>query len=79
MVNTCCRLTPEQNKRLDQITVYIRMLLQDQKSPKEIAKETGVSEDEVRKAFSEILGLTGNVVAAQQIEEAVAKMDAREL
>lgn len=78
MISTCCRLTPEQNRRLTQITVYIEKLLKENKSPKEIAMEEGISEDEVRKAFSEILELTGNKVAMNQINEAIAKFDARE-
>lgn len=78
MKSACCRLTPAQNRRLNQITVYIQKLLKDEKSPKEIAMEEGVSEDEVRKAFSEILELTGNKIAMDQVNEAIARFDAKE-
>lgn len=74
----CCRLTPEQNLRLNQITVYIKKLLEEEKSPKEIAMEEGISEEEVRAAFSEILDLTGNKMAANQINSVIAEFDARE-
>lgn len=77
MNNSCCRLTPEQSARLDVIQGYIGKLLGEQKSPAQIAKEEGISEEEVRKAFSEILSITGNELAMQQINDAIAEFDAK--
>lgn len=74
-VCTCCFLNPEQRARLEVIEVYVRKLLGEEKSPAQIAKEEGVSEEEVRKAFSEIFEITGNKLAVEQINKAIEKFD----
>lgn len=76
MTNTCCRLTPKQNARLEVIQKYVSKLLGENKSPAQIAKEEGVSEEEVRKGLSEILSITGNKIAMNEINNAIAKFDA---
>lgn len=72
----CCRLSLEENKRLEVITRYARKVLEERKSPKEIAIEEGITEEEVRKAlFDEALELTGNNEAIATINSAIAELE----
>ena len=76
----CCRLTIEENKRLEVITRYARKVLEEHKSPKEIAIEEGITEEEVRKAlFEEALELTGNNEAIDTIKSAIAELEQKEM
>ena len=59
---------------------YARKVLEEHKSPKEIAIEEGITEEEVRKAlFEEALGLTGNNEAIDTIKSAIAELEQKEM